>query len=207
MHPGPGRGASVARRARRRSSRAALDRDACPLLGVCLGAQLIARAAGAPDRPGRDGPRSAGSRSSSTTPGAHDPVLGVLPAAVDAFQWHYYTFELPAGATLLADERRRAPGLPPRRPHVGRSSSTPRSTRHMLESWFVEGARRAAASRSTSCGPRPTGCSAPWNAHGRALCSAFLDARRGAAVGRVATRRVGRRAASGRSTTRATSPT
>ena len=34
--------------------------------------------------------------------GLADPVIGVLPERIDAFQWHYYGFELPAGAELLA---------------------------------------------------------------------------------------------------------
>ena len=34
--------------------------------------------------------------------GAADPVLGSLPARFEAFQWHYYTYGVPAGAVELA---------------------------------------------------------------------------------------------------------
>ena len=60
----------------------------------------------APQAPGSDLPRwtrSAGTRSSSRRQGVADPVIGAaFPARFDAFQWHYYTWELPLGAELLA---------------------------------------------------------------------------------------------------------
>ena len=66
-----------------------------PLLGVCLGAQLIAKAAGASVH-----------RASEPEVGwlpvrqvAEDAVLDALPRRFDAFQWHHYTYDLPAGAT------------------------------------------------------------------------------------------------------------
>jgi GMP synthase (glutamine-hydrolysing) len=72
-----------------------------PTLGVCLGAQLLARAAG-----GSVAPASAsevGWYEIELTPeGLEDTVLGDLPARTTAFQWHHYTFELPNGATELA---------------------------------------------------------------------------------------------------------
>ena len=72
-----------------------------PAFGVCLGAQMLARAAGA-----RVGPASepeVGWLGVELTPdGQADPVLGVLPVRADVFQWHHYTFEIPAGGTELA---------------------------------------------------------------------------------------------------------
>jgi GMP synthase (glutamine-hydrolysing) len=69
-----------------------------PLFGVCLGAQLIARAAGAAVRPS---PASEVGWLPVERVGG-DPVLDVLPLRFDAFQWHHYTYELPEGATELA---------------------------------------------------------------------------------------------------------
>jgi GMP synthase (glutamine-hydrolysing) len=73
-----------------------------PVFGVCLGAQMLARAAGASVGPA--------SRSeigwhavSLTAAGTRDPVLGSLPARPTVFQWHHYAFGLPPGATALAD--------------------------------------------------------------------------------------------------------
>lgn len=71
-----------------------------PLMGICLGAQLIARAAGA--RVYRASQREIGlapiqltdaGRSSCLAPFAEDPL---------ALHWHGDTFELPAGAEHLA---------------------------------------------------------------------------------------------------------
>jgi GMP synthase (glutamine-hydrolysing) len=73
-----------------------------PLLGVCLGSQLIAKAAGA--RVGPAPRREIGWHEVGLTPeAAADPVLGGLPERFQAFQWHSYAFELPAGAVPLAE--------------------------------------------------------------------------------------------------------
>jgi GMP synthase-like glutamine amidotransferase len=78
----------------------ALDRGT-PLLGVCLGAQLIARAAGA--AVGRAQEPEVGWLPVDLLPAAQgDPVLGGLPERFDALQWHHYTWELPPDAVELA---------------------------------------------------------------------------------------------------------
>ena len=142
-----------------------------PLFGACLGAQLIARSVGA-----RVGPAAAAEVGwhavELNDTGRADPVLGVLPPLVDAFQWHYYGFEVPAGAELLADNAaaRQAYRLGERTWGV---QFHPEVTRHMLDSWFVEGAAElpdAAVVRSET--ERHLGA---WNEHGRRLCSSFLD--------------------------------
>src|SRR3954462_15531287 len=70
--------------------RGAIDREV-PLLGVCLGAQLIARAAGA--GVGRARQDEVGWHVvEPNAAGREDEVLGVLPARFEAFQWHYYNF-------------------------------------------------------------------------------------------------------------------
>jgi GMP synthase-like glutamine amidotransferase len=73
-----------------------------PALGVCLGAQMLARAAGAAVAPARE-PEIGWHEVSLTAPGVADPVLGVLPERATVFQWHHYTFALPLGATALAE--------------------------------------------------------------------------------------------------------
>jgi len=72
-----------------------------PTLGVCLGAQLLARAAHAPVMPAPE-PEIGWLPVELTGEAAADPVLGGLPAAFTAFQWHSYTYGLPAGAVELA---------------------------------------------------------------------------------------------------------
>jgi GMP synthase (glutamine-hydrolysing) len=72
-----------------------------PLLGVCLGGQLIAEAAGAPARRAR-GPEIGWYEVEVSGDGARDPLIGPLAPRFPAFEWHSYEFPLPAGAVALA---------------------------------------------------------------------------------------------------------
>jgi len=73
-----------------------------PVLGICLGAQLLAKAAGAKILPSPE--RELGwYRLLSTPDGKTDILFSSLPAeGLDVFQWHGETFLLPQGAKLLA---------------------------------------------------------------------------------------------------------
>ena len=77
-----------------------------PLLGVCLGIQLIAKAAGAAVYPVPDGPEIGWLPVELTDGADDDPVFSYLPKSFDAFGWHYYTYDLPAGAEELAHSAR-----------------------------------------------------------------------------------------------------
>lgn len=71
------------------------------VLGICLGAQLLAGALGAAVR--RNVHREIGWFSIRLARGqeAH-PLVSGWPKEVEVFHWHGDTFEMPAGATLLA---------------------------------------------------------------------------------------------------------
>ena len=72
-----------------------------PVLGVCLGAQLVCEAAGG--RVGRlSEPEIGWCEVAVTEAGLDDPVTAPLGDRFTAFQWHSYAFEPPAGATVLA---------------------------------------------------------------------------------------------------------
>jgi GMP synthase (glutamine-hydrolysing) len=72
-----------------------------PILGIGLGAQLIASTLGSSIYRGRV--KEIGwSSVSITPPGQVDSLLGYLPENATVFQWHSDGFDLPAGAIRLA---------------------------------------------------------------------------------------------------------
>ncbi|MET0559689.1 MAG: type 1 glutamine amidotransferase [Solirubrobacterales bacterium] len=70
-----------------------------PVLGICLGAQLLARALGAEVRPGETKEIGFGP---VEVHDATDPVLGGLAPSTTVLHWHGDVFDLPDGATSLA---------------------------------------------------------------------------------------------------------
>jgi GMP synthase-like glutamine amidotransferase len=80
--------------------REAVARD-LPYLGFCLGAQLLAKALGAPVTPA-PAPEVGLMPVQLTAAGAADPLFRGLPAELAVFQWHGDTFAVPEGAVLLA---------------------------------------------------------------------------------------------------------
>ncbi len=79
-------------------------RQELPILGICLGAELLAEAAGAATGPCR--PEWGFCEVSLSAAGRDDELLGDLPDRFDVFQAHNYCCELPANAVDLA----RSPG-------------------------------------------------------------------------------------------------
>lgn len=72
-----------------------------PVLGICLGAQLLAHALGANVRR-HDSPEIGWYELLATEAGRLDPVLSALGERAPVFQWHGQTYDLPAGAEHLA---------------------------------------------------------------------------------------------------------
>jgi GMP synthase (glutamine-hydrolysing) len=141
-----------------------------PVLGICLGVQLLARAAGSWVGPLPE-PEIGWYEVELTDAGVADPVLGALPRTFDALQWHRYTYGLPAGAVELATS--------PAATQAFRLGDTcwgvqfhPEVTHAQLDGWLLDvddpapdpGALRAEI-------PQKIG---RWNELGRTLCSAFL---------------------------------
>jgi GMP synthase (glutamine-hydrolysing) len=74
-----------------------------PVLGVCLGAQLIAKAAGAAITPA---PHPEVGVSPVTITDLHDPLIGHLAPRAYAMHWHGEQFTLPEGAVAVAHSAR-----------------------------------------------------------------------------------------------------
>jgi GMP synthase (glutamine-hydrolysing) len=151
-----------------------LAADGLPLLGVCLGGQLVAKALHAhvwrlPS------PEIGWPEVELTDEAANDPLFAGLPTRFPSFQWHLYHFELPAGAVALARNERCLQAF-----RAGESTwaiqfhaeVTGRSVRDWLASSAPEedGPLDAEALRAET--DQKIGA---WNALGRALCGRFLD--------------------------------
>lgn len=73
-----------------------------PVIGVCLGSQLMAKALGVQVRPGR-------ALEIGMTPvcltgaGRQDPVFGTAPDTFSVFEWHGEIFDLPKGCVALVE--------------------------------------------------------------------------------------------------------
>jgi GMP synthase (glutamine-hydrolysing) len=143
-----------------------------PVLGICLGAQLLAKAAGARVGPMKE-PEIGWFPAELTAAGMRDPLIGRWPPAFDAFQWHYHAFDVPEGAEELARSAVCTQAF-----RLGESAWAvqfhPEVTLPQVEGWIDD--------PGDPC-PDPEGLRAEtrariaeWNELGRTLCGAFLEA-------------------------------
>lgn len=115
-----------------------------PMLGVCLGSQLIARAAGAAVTPG---PRPEIGWLPVEIADARDPVVGPLAPMTVALHWHGEAFDLPEGAVPLA----RSAITPVQTFRLGSAWGVlfhPEADAALLDAWLAEPAMRAEAEQA-----------------------------------------------------------
>ena len=78
-----------------------------PVLGICLGAQLLAEATGGVVEPGESGPELGARLVGKRDVAGADPLVWETPMSWICVQWHADAItELPPGATLLASSSR-----------------------------------------------------------------------------------------------------
>jgi GMP synthase (glutamine-hydrolysing) len=151
---------------------AGLIEDGTPTLGICLGSQLLARAAGSWVGPLGE-PEIGWHEVELTDDGAADPVLSALPARFDALEWHHYGHGLPDGAVALARSDASLQAF-----RLGDAcwgvQFHPEVTEPQLERWLAD---------KSDLPPDPEGLRlqtreqiGTWNELGRKLCDAFLTA-------------------------------
>lgn len=85
---------------------AAVD-GAAPVLGVCLGAQLLAEAAGGQATPG-DGAEIGWGQVTLAEAAQDDRLLAGVPTELTVLHWHFDTYRPPPGAVRLASSPRYA---------------------------------------------------------------------------------------------------
>ena len=77
--------------------------EGLPVLGVCLGGQLLAEANGGRVQPGAEGPELGARLVAKRDAASDDPLFGDLPLSPVVVQWHWDAIvELPPRAVLLA---------------------------------------------------------------------------------------------------------
>jgi GMP synthase-like glutamine amidotransferase len=148
-----------------------------PLLGLCLGAELVAEAAGGEVR--RASAPEIGWLEVELAPAAGaDPLFAGLPPSFHAFQWHSYEFTLPPGATELARS-----AVCPQGFALGRTWAIqfhPEVTLADAELWIDD---YRSDPDAVAIGLDPDALRAetreriePWNELGRRICAGFLRA-------------------------------
>jgi GMP synthase (glutamine-hydrolysing) len=150
-----------------------------PLLGVCLGAQLIAKASHGAVYPARK-PEIGWHPVELTAAAREDPLFGRLPRRFDAFQWHYYTYDVPAGAAELARSSICTQAF-----RLGDSAwgiqFHAEVTHDQVREWASEANREVPVGRATLLAQTDERIAA-WNEIGTELCGAFLRVAESVAV-------------------------
>jgi GMP synthase (glutamine-hydrolysing) len=172
--------------AREKALLASLIERGVPLLGVCLGAQLLAASVGGTVRRARE-PEIGWYRVELTDEGSRDGLLAWTRPGFDAFQWHSYEFLLPAGAVALA---RSASSLQAFR--IGERAwgmqFHAEVTLSDAEGWIDDYRSDEDAVRigldGSALRERTRAAIGAWNEVGRRLCGRFLDAAGGRLLGR-----------------------
>lgn len=114
-------------------------RAGVPMMGVCLGAQVMAAACGGVVARGPVGPEVGAGRIFLRPEAQADPLFAGMPEIVEAVQWHWYgVAQLPPGAVWLAS----SPAYPHQAFRLGGLAwgiqFHPETPPHQVEQWTDE---------------------------------------------------------------------
>jgi GMP synthase (glutamine-hydrolysing) len=153
--------------------RGLLDRR-IPVLGVCLGAQLVAKALGTRVGP-LARPQIGWFDVEQTPEAADDPLFADLPRRFSSFQWHSYGFDLPANAIPLARDPVCLQAY-----RAGESAwgiqFHAEVTKESVDDWFRSSKPPDAPLDLDALRQETEEKIAGWNEFGKRLCSRFLEA-------------------------------
>jgi len=149
-----------------------------PLLGICLGSELIAEVAGV-QATHMPHPEIGWYEAALTDEGRRDPVLGPVGERFEALEWHSYAVALPDGAVALAEGANCLQAY-----RIGghawglqfHAEVTDADFQHWLDNYTVdedavrEGIDPGAIAAATA--PRMAG----WHSLGEGICARFLEA-------------------------------
>lgn len=149
-----------------------------PVLGMCLGCQLVAQAAGGEARRA-SAPEIGWHRVECTPQAAGDPMLGGLPPRFEAFQWHSYEALLPPGATALATSPICLQAYRLAGPAWGiqfHAEVSPTDVEHWIDDYRSDPDAVRIGLDAEALRERTRSSIEQWNELGRELCGRFLDA-------------------------------
>jgi GMP synthase (glutamine-hydrolysing) len=151
--------------------------DAVPLLGICLGSELIAGVAGAQTRH-LPHPEIGWYEVSLTDQGRADPVVGAIGDSFEALEWHSYAVDLPVGATALAQSSSCLQGY-----RLGSSAwglqfhaeVTSEDFQHWLDNYTIDEDAVREGIDPEAIASETAGRMAAWHELGAGVCARFLD--------------------------------
>lgn len=153
--------------------RGLLDRR-IPVVGVCLGAQLVAKALRARVGP-LARPQIGWFDVEQTPEAADDPVFADLPRRFSSFQWHSYAFDLPANAVPLARDSVCLQAYRAGENAWGIQFHA-EVTKESVDDWFRSSKPLDAPLDLDALRQETDEKIAAWNDFGKRLCSRFLEA-------------------------------
>src|SRR4051795_1922603 len=146
--------------------------EGTPTLGICLGAQLLARAAGSWVGPVEGAPEIGFLPVERV---ASDPVFDALPERFDALQWHHYTYGVPDGAVETHRSARCTQGF-----RLGDACWAvqfhPEVTAQQLDGWLADPDDPPVGRDPDELRAEIAAGIGRWNELGITLCNAFLRA-------------------------------